>query len=153
MTITEERKVTTARHGSGACAGCQRPITHGQRILSVGDGWVHLACGRQQMAFLLKTPETPGEATLDRRFEVFHEANPQVYEQLRRLALQAAEIGRTRIGIGMLFEILRWEHMIASDDPNSEWKLNNSYRSRYSRLLMEENEELDGMFDTRTLRS
>jgi hypothetical protein len=87
--------------------------------------------------------------TLDQQFEQFHAANPHVYDALRRLALDAARRGR-RFGIGMLFEVLRYEYGIRTSDQSSEFKLNNNYRSFYSRLLMEREPELDGYFETRT---
>lgn len=89
---------------------------------------------------------------LDLQFAAFHEANPGVYLALRRLALHAVGRGHTHIGIGMLWEALRWESFIQSTDPTqAEWKLNNSYRSRYARLLMASEPKLRGVFETRRL--
>ena len=39
---------------------------------------------------------------------------------------------------------------MGTNDPASEFKLNNNYRSFYSRLLMEQEPELAGYFETRT---
>lgn len=89
--------------------------------------------------------------TLDQQFEAFHAANPHVYEALRRLALDAARRGR-RLGIGALFEVLRWQYAMNTTDVDSDYKLNNNYRSFYARLLMEKEPELAGYFETRTLR-
>ena len=44
--------------------------------------------------------------SLEDQFNAFHAANPHVYSALRHLALDAARHGR-RLGIGMLFEVLR----------------------------------------------
>jgi hypothetical protein len=89
---------------------------------------------------------------LDVQFAAFHAANPGVYEALRRLALRAVDKGRTTIGIGMLWEALRWETFVETVDPTQlEWKLNNSYRSRYARLLMASEPKLRGVFETRRL--
>jgi len=87
--------------------------------------------------------------TLDQQFEAFHAENPHVYEMLRRLSLDAARLGR-RVGIGMLFEVLRWQNAMTTTDEASEFKLNNNYRAFYARLLMEREPELDGYFETRT---
>ena len=87
--------------------------------------------------------------TLEQQFEAFHQANPQVYPALRRLALDAARHGR-RLGIGMLFEVLRWQYAMNDDGPGQEFKLNNNYRAFYARLLMEREPDLQGYFETRT---
>jgi hypothetical protein len=87
--------------------------------------------------------------TLEQQFEAFHAENPHVYEMLRRLSLDAARLGR-RIGIGMLFEVLRWQSAMTTTDEASEFKLNNNYRAFYARLLMEREPELQEYFETRT---
>ena len=51
----------------------------------------------------------------------------------------------------MLFEVLRWNQFVETDDP--DFKLNNIYTSRYARLIMEAEHGLAGIFDTRDLRS
>lgn len=88
--------------------------------------------------------------TIDEAFAVFHAENPQVYAELRMLALRARRRGATRIGIGMLFEVLRWRQTLRTD--GDAYKLNNNYRSRYARMLMRE-PELAGCFETRGLRA
>ena len=88
---------------------------------------------------------------LDEQFKAFHQANPHVYEHLRTLAINARRKGIT-VGIAMLFEVLRWQYLIATSDANSEFKLNNNYRAFYARLLMEQEPELANYFETRTQR-
>jgi hypothetical protein len=92
---------------------------------------------------------------LEERFLAFHEANPQVYSALKRLARQAIARGHRTIGIGMLWEVLRWELFLGAEDPGDPegYKLNNSYRSRYARLLMANEHDLFGVFETRELRT
>lgn len=85
--------------------------------------------------------------TLEQRFAAFHEANPHVYAHLRRLALDARRRGR-QVGIKMLYEVLRWQY--AMQTSGDDFKLNNSYTSFYARLLMEQEPELAGYFETRT---
>ena len=92
--------------------------------------------------------------TIQTQFERFHHAHPEVLHHLVRLAWQAHRRGRTHIGIGQLFEVLRWERMIAGlPDEGEAFKLNNNYRSRYARLIMVRYPELDGMFETRELKT
>src|ERR1035438_1757341 len=93
---------------------------------------------------VVERPLTPEE-----RFLAFHEANKHVYVALRKLALDLVDRGHERIGIGMLFEVLRWQHAMRTT--RSEYKLDNSLRSRYARLLMENEPKLAGVFETRVL--
>lgn len=90
------------------------------------------------------------ERTIDEAFARFHADNPQVYDELRMLAVRARRRGARRIGIAMLFEVLRWRHTLRTD--GRDFKLNNNYRSRYARMLMDE-PELAGCFETRGLRA
>jgi hypothetical protein len=46
-------------------------------------------------------------AQMDQEFEEFREANPQVEAELLKLMAEAQARGRTRVAIGMLFEVLR----------------------------------------------
>ena len=95
------------------------------------------------------TPNHARGATLEEQFAAFHSANPHVYQALRRLAVQMVRRGHRRIGIKMLFEVLRWQYAMQTID-DSDFKLNNSYTSFYARLLMEREPELAGYFETRT---
>ena len=94
--------------------------------------------------------ETLTKVTLDAQFEEFHKNNPEVYEELVRLARQMKARGHKQIGIKMLWEVLRWERAMKTTD-QTEWKLNNNYTSRYARLIMENEPDLEGFFVTREL--
>lgn len=92
--------------------------------------------------------------TIQEAFEDFHAENPTVYAALVRLARQAKARGHLRIGIELLFAVLRWERMMGTADPSQDhFKLNDHYTSRYARLIMAREPDLDGLFATRTLRS
>lgn len=93
-----------------------------------------------------------GKSTSE-RFEEFHRLNPHVYASLVRLARQAHQRGHRRIGIELLFAVLRWEHLLTTNDPSSSFKLNDHYTSRYSRLIMEQEPDLDDIFETRQLKT
>lgn len=82
----------------------------------------------------------------------FHLDNPHVYDKLVSLAREARRKGHKKIGIKMLFEVVRWEHMMKTSDAHSSFKLNNNYHSYYARLIMSENPDLAGIFETRTLK-
>ncbi len=99
----------------------------------------------------LKKPAFVKGATIQEQFLAFHAANPHVYTELRRMAVNLKGQGTMRYGIGSLFEVLRWRY--AMQTQGSAFKLNNNWRSRYARLLMDEVAELDGFFETRELQS
>jgi hypothetical protein len=81
------------------------------------------------------------------RFEEYHAANPQVYEKLREFALAARRAGRTLMSINMLHERLRWYTTVEA--VGDDFKVNNNYRPYYARLLMKNEPQLAGMFETR----
>ncbi len=92
------------------------------------------------------TPRTDSAAD---RFERFHQDNPDVYETLVALAHQwIARTGRSKIGIASLYERTRWEIAIATNDP--DFRLDNTLRAYYARLIMAQEPTLRGVFDLRT---
>jgi hypothetical protein len=91
--------------------------------------------------------------TIQQRFHQFRLNNPHVELRLVEMARQAKQRGHSRLGIELLWSALRWEHLISTNDPTSDFKLNDHYRSRYARLLMEQYPDLAGFFETRELRA
>jgi transcriptional regulator with XRE-family HTH domain len=89
--------------------------------------------------------------TIQASFEAFHQANPWVYTSLVRLARDMREQGHKTIGIGMLWEVFRWQYSRATTDAHSTFALNNNLRSRYARLIMDREPDLDGIFEIRKL--
>lgn len=87
------------------------------------------------------------------RFDAFHKLNPQVYEQLRVLALVLRHKGQARCGIRLIWERLRWDHLMSTDDPDSSFKLNDHYKEFYARLLMKNEPALHNFFFTRLSRA
>lgn len=90
----------------------------------------------------------PREATIRDAFWRFHTDNPHVYDELVRLAQTSNRAGH-RTSIAQLFEVLRWQHGIGTR--GDDFKLNNSYRSYYARLIMRREPDLDGIFNLRAL--
>lgn len=87
-------------------------------------------------------------APISEQFEQFHAANPAVYKTLRWLARdwQRRTSGR-KIGFPALYERARWELGLRTD--GDQFLLNNNFRPYYSRLLMAQEPDLAGMFETR----
>lgn len=95
--------------------------------------------------------DDPEPSELDKKFWEFHKKNPQVFDELVALARKAKAAGRKRIGMQMLFEVIRWQRYInTKGDP---YKINNNYASRYARIIPEKFPEFEGMFETRRIRS
>lgn len=95
--------------------------------------------------------QQPSKADL--KFWEFHLQNPQVYQTLVFFARQARAAGKQRIGIRMLWERMRWEFFIQTNDASSDFKLNNNYHSRYARLIMASEPDLVGAFEIRALHT
>lgn len=105
-----------------------------------------------ELPAIVAPPRTQGRRqSLAEQFMDFHRANPHVYRALRILALNLVSTGRKRGSINQLFEVLRYEYALRTH--GDEYKLNNNWRSRYARLLMENEPVLRGWFETRDLRS
>lgn len=81
------------------------------------------------------------------RFEQFHAAHPDVYDRLATHARKWKRRHPHRQSIAMLFEVLRYEEGLSTTgDP---FKLDNSLRPFYARLLMDREPDLAGLFETR----
>jgi len=90
--------------------------------------------------------------TIQERFEAFHRANPAVFSAFRRAALDLKARGRRRFGAKAIWEHMRW-HM-ALETGGADFKLDNSFTSRYARLLLERHpEEFEGFLELRALQS
>lgn len=94
-----------------------------------------------------------GRRSIDDRFHQFHTDHPEVYDEIVRLARQVKTAGRERVGMKLLFEVIRWNRMLSGVKDAEGFKLNNVYTSRYARLVMEQEPDLSGFFETRELQS
>ena len=99
----------------------------------------------------LEHVEHDADASIQERFEAFHEANPWVLDAFIKLTEDWVARGRKRVGMKMLAEIVRWEY--GRQTKGDEFRLNNSFTSRYSRLLAEKRPDLAPVFETRALRA
>jgi hypothetical protein len=94
------------------------------------------------------------ERSIEKRFAEFHAANPDVYAELVTIVRRAKALGHKRLGIRMVWEVMRWDRLI-NPRPNTpdDFKLNDHFHSRYARLLMEREPDLAGVFELRELRA
>ncbi|HWB35961.1 MAG TPA: hypothetical protein VHA75_08050 [Rugosimonospora sp.] len=81
------------------------------------------------------------------KFREFHGKHPEVYELLVALARQWVErMPGRRCGIQNLLEVARWQYTLRTGTAPA---LNNSFAAFYSRLIMAQNPDLAGLFETR----
>jgi hypothetical protein len=91
------------------------------------------------------------EFTHDRielEFKEFHLEHPEVYNELVKLARTWQSNGSDKLGIATLFEVLRWNSHL-NPQRDGGYKLNNNYRALYARLIMEQEPDLNGLFEIR----
>jgi hypothetical protein len=93
------------------------------------------------------------EPGAEQRFREFHARNPAVYDALVAHARQLRQRGYQRCGLRMLWEVLRWESMLAVHGRDDGYRLNDHLIPHYARLIMDQELDLAGMFETRGLRA
>lgn len=91
------------------------------------------------------------EDHIAKSFWKFHAENPDVYDELVALSKQLIAAGRTKYGIGALFEIVRFHRAIKTTDP--VFKLNNNYRALYARLIIKNLPEFEDFFELRVRKA
>jgi hypothetical protein len=89
------------------------------------------------------------ELTTMEKFSLFHVQNPQVFKALEEMTEQMVKRGRSKLSVKMMIEVLRWSYYLTTNDPNSEFKINNSYSSLYVRLLIDTHREWENLFQLR----
>lgn len=98
----------------------------------------------------LVSPDYSRALTLPERFEAFHAANPHVAHALELLAGQWLH-SHQLVSMAAMFERLRWESGIVTE--GSAYKLDNSFRAFYSRLLMDRRPEWRGRIPIRVQKA
>lgn len=94
-------------------------------------------------------PAHTTKLTIQEHFTRFHQANPHVYELLVSLAWTERNNGAKRLSIAKLWENIRKQ----IETTGRDFKLNNNFRSRYVRLIEDNEPGLRGLFRKRGLTS
>ena len=89
--------------------------------------------------------------TIEDRFKKFHEDNPLVYLHFKYYAHQAIAAGMTRLSSKFLIERIRWEAMVVTR--SVDFRINNDYTSRYSRMFVMDFPMHAELFETRELQA
>jgi len=84
------------------------------------------------------TPEYLGDMSIDERWRLFHDANPQVYHAILAVARHAKNHGKHRCGMRAIYEHLRWRDWLETDSESETFKLPNNFCPLYARLVMRE---------------
>lgn len=92
-----------------------------------------------------------GNSPALRRFSTFHRNNPHVYRHLRDYARSLMRRGYKRWSIAGLFEVLRYGLAIETNT-DDKFRLCNNYKPLYARMLMLNEEDLDGFFILKPLK-
>lgn len=128
------------------CLGCGK-ILWGRKNKS------HCNSACRSLTYSKKADERKRNAVNRRedKFSKFHHANPWIYNTLVSLARQLREKGRTRYGIKALIEVTRWHFFtqISTDGNDQDFKINNDFTALYARLIMRQEPDLKGFFETR----
>lgn len=93
-------------------------------------------------------PETDTEKSLTQQFLDFHAENPHVYLALRDLARDWMREGKTKCGMGLLYNVARWRLSLRTNGEGM-FELNDHHQAFYARALMRFEPDLDGLFDLR----
>lgn len=101
----------------------------------------------------MTTPPLATQRSIDQHFREFHDNNPAVYTELVAMARQLRTRGYHTIGVELLVAAYRWNRMMRTTADAFSFKINNNFTSRYARLIMTQEEDLAGFFQTRTLRT
>lgn len=90
--------------------------------------------------------------SIQESYERWKTRNPGVIDLFDRFAREASGRGK-RVGVKLLAERVRWEVNITINRTGEVFRINNNYTSRIARDLITRHPELDGVIETRRLRS
>lgn len=85
-------------------------------------------------------------------FKIYHHENPEVADEMERLADVWVESGRPRISVRLLLEVIRWNRNIKIKT-GDEFKINNNFAPHYAREMIRRRPEWANRIDTRVLRA
>lgn len=85
---------------------------------------------------------------IKQNFEQFHNDNPHVLNQLISMLDAAKLVGRRKVGMKQLFEVLRWNQSLSTKA--SDFKLNNNYTAYYTRLIDKSRPDLGELLTRRS---
>lgn len=104
-------------------------------------------------------PEPDAKPTIQERFEAWVEENPEIYRLIRKYAyeyleawLQWEDGRRRKVGIDLIVGRVRYEHNKTTRGAEP-WAVNNDFRSRIPRRLIQEDRRFADLFELRALKA
>lgn len=95
----------------------------------------------------VSVPRRPArEVSIDERFAAFHKEHPIVFTRMLEMARADLAAGKRRLGVKALWERLRETLHI---EHGGQYKLNNSYTSRFADLLITTDPRLAEVIEVR----
>ena len=101
-----------------------------------------------------RIPFDPIETAADLAFKRWLESDQgrRIANETLNRALRLHSRGVRHFGLKAIFESIRFDWAVGGED-DTGFKVNNTHAPRLARKLMEEHPGLDGLFETRILRS
>ena len=90
-------------------------------------------------------------SSLFNEWYVYHQNNPRIYQLVCQYANQAIRAGHQNYGIATIWERIRWEITVNTNDMH--FKMPNNHRAYYARLWLKDNPGYPDFFRTAELRS
>ncbi len=90
--------------------------------------------------------------TIQQKFQIYHEQNPNVYEAFKKYAFAAINGGRKKYSAKSILERVRW-HLNFEIVGDETYKNNNNYTSRYARLFIQDYPEHKDFFEFREIKT
>ena len=84
-------------------------------------------------------------------FREFHANNPHIYKLIETIALLEIAKGRKKYGMKQVFEIIRWDMNVTTEDADG-YKLKNAMAPYYTRHFEKMNPHLAGFFTKAPIR-
>jgi hypothetical protein len=91
--------------------------------------------------------------TIQEAFEEFHRTHPDVYDVIVSIARQVKAKGYTKYSCHAILERVRWFYKFERENTWEDFKISNNHGSRYARMVMERNEDLEGFFTLHELKA
>lgn len=91
--------------------------------------------------------------SISERFAKFHADNPAVYAELVRLARDLKAKGYKHYSCDSLLHVIRFHRHLVTTPDGSGFEINNDFAALFSRLIMQQEKDLEGFFELRERRA
>ena len=85
----------------------------------------------------ITTPKYGPFMSIDDKFKLFHDANPQVLRAIIEICRYLKRHSKHRCGMKAIWEQLRWHAWLQTTTDEGDFKLPNEFTACYARLVMQ----------------